>query len=184
MGGTVMIQGKLPKSFRKLSNDELYKIVEEFISLNKNIIKKSDIDRWYEESEYYPFVPALFITFVKNKGFQFSQLYREHVYYAHDLTSLRKLISREERELIKQRKKLMFENLKKELALKPELPPKKIVHTCFNDSCIYNNTDKCSSSPTYPIDRIDGIIVDCNRFINKKFRFRTWNEVLDISPER
>lgn len=177
-GGQIMTSVKLPDSFQKLNPNELYVLVDKFVRLNNNLIHYRQKKLW--KNEYR--VPTLFMTLVKKSGFEFSE-YSEpsikkwkcpFVGYLKFLYSNSELIEEKRRKL-----------LRKELAKKKRIN-KNITFTiykCSNTECAHNNEQKCDTTPVNLIKN-GGIIQDCNRFHEKGFKFKTWNDVLDISPER
>lgn len=170
-----MNQIKLPDSFRKLDSVEIYVLVDECMRLNKNLIPSRQKKLWYREYR----VPTLFMQFVKKSGFDFSE-YSEpriknwkcpHVSYLKLLYSHSELLEAKRKEILRKQKKNRINN--------------GIVFTifkCSNTECVHNNERTCSTKPVQP-RKTGEIIEDCNRFREKGFKFKTWNDVLDISPE-
>jgi hypothetical protein len=176
----------LPKSFKDLSEVKLNELVNQFVAINKDFISKEDWNEWNSDDDFYPLIPQLFIVFLKGKGFTFRPNSESSMYYRHDIISLKHMVSKFELDEEKKKNKLFFEFIQKELY---ELKKKKsstlklTVYKCFNDNCEHWNSDTCDTIPINE-EKIDGIITDCSRFSQKGFKFKTWNQVLDISPER
>jgi len=168
---------KLPESFQKLDTDEIYILVDEYVRLNQKRISSRQKRLWYKEYR----VPTLFMTLVKKSGFEFPE-YSEprirnwkcpYVEYLKDLYSRYDLIEKKKKELLRKeerRKKIINKNIVI------------TIYKCSNVECVHNNERTCSTKPVQP-RKLDEIINDCNRFREKGFKFKTWNDVLDISPE-
>ena len=173
-----MIKVKLPESFKKISGNELFDLIDNFVYLNKRSIPSHQLKNWFDPTHSIR-VPSLFMTLVKEGGFKFPKNSEINQYRCPDVEYLQYLTS--DLELKNETKLKRINQLKSQ---KTERKIKSIqTYKCFNENCEHYNSDFCSVVPIHP-EIIDEIITDCIRFRPKEvFKFKTWNQVLDLSPE-
>lgn len=176
-----MIKVKLPESFKKIEWTELFDLVDNFIYLNKRSIPSHQLKNWFEPRHEIR-VPSLFMTLVREEGFEFPKNSEINQYRCPDVEYLRCLTS--DMELKKEETRLKrIKELKSQKRVNMTRKIQSIkTYKCFNENCAHYNSDLCTTTPIHP-EVIDGIITDCIRFKTKEFKFKTWNQVFDLSPE-
>jgi len=183
-----MHEVKLPDTFEGMFLDDIVYLVDDFVCQNRKIIPKKQLRKWCEsDDDRNSFVPTLFLEFLNKKGFVFqdgSRLIPKGIKNT-KVSLLPTLIKKDLTKLKGSPNEVKHPGRAHQKSV--IINPKALVtiSLCTKEDCLNNNTGKCSTHPIKP--RLENsIIVDCDRYSSKENRFKskTWDQVLDTSPER
>ena len=180
---------KLPGSFEGISLEKLFDLIDDFVHQNRRAIPGKQLKWWFDGDHKCRYrVPTLFMILLKENNFIFSNESPVLRYGIKNpdvrlLLTLYKKGTTDPKKIKSRTNEVLHPGRAHKHVSRINPRARKTIYECFKLDCANNNDGKCSTNPVTPVIE-SSVVTDCLRYQSKDFKFKTWDQVLDTSPER